>query len=157
MRHTYQPLLLALGAASFAFASALLAAPPTTRAGELVASVTAAHPEVANLELALTTDKGCHTVAASDPRDVGEACDSDELGPMRSGVPDVEEPSAADPVYDVTQALHDSRGRLIGAVGMDLRPKGLSREQVLAAAKKLLAELEREIPSQASLMAAGRH
>jgi len=38
---------------------------------------------------------------------------------------------------------------------MDLRPNGRSREQVVASARKLLAALESEIPSEASLMAPG--
>jgi hypothetical protein len=121
-------------------------------AARLIAAFTAAHPEVANLELALDTAQGCHTVAASDPGDVGEACDDDELQPMKTGQPVVEAPTAGDPVYDITQALHDSTGHLIGAVGMDIRPDGRSREEVVARAKELLGELERQVASKADLL-----
>jgi len=110
--------------------------------------------EVAAVELAIISDsdKGCATIAATDPKDVGEKCDDDEKGPIRTGQPDVEAPSKHDPVYDITQALHDSAGRLIGAVGMDIKPSaGPDRAAVVARAKALLQELEAQIPSKEKL------
>jgi hypothetical protein len=83
---------------------------------------------------------------------LSEKCDDDEKGPIRTGEPDVEAPSKADPVYDITQALHDSAGRLIGAVGMDIKPEaGPDRAAVVARAKALLQELEAQIPSKEKL------
>jgi len=126
---------------------------PPTRAQQLVNRTVAAHPELAGVELALVVGGGCKTVAATAPEDVGERCDADELGPMRTGEPDVEVPSASDPVYDITQALHDSAGRLIGAVGMDLKPAaGQDRAAVLAKAREILREMEAAIPSKAALL-----
>jgi hypothetical protein len=59
----------------------------------------------------------------------------------------------AAPVYDITQALHDSAGRLIGAVGMDIAPQsGEGRAAVVAFAASVLHELERSIPSKARLL-----
>ena len=108
--------------------------------------------ELAAIELAIMSDKGCATIAATDPKDVGEKCDDDEKGPIRTGQPDVEAPSKDDPVYDITQALHDSAGRLIGAVGMDIKPSaGPDRAAVVARAKALLQELEAQIPSKEKL------
>jgi hypothetical protein len=108
--------------------------------------------EVTAVELAILSDSGCATLAATDPKDVGEKCDDDEKGPIRTGQPDVEAPSKADPVYDITQALHDSGGRLIGAVGMDIKPEaGPDKAAVVARAKELLAELEAQIPSKEKL------
>ena len=108
--------------------------------------------EVVAVELAITSDKGCATIAATDLRDVGEKCDDDENGPIRTGQPNIEEPSKDDPVYDITQALHDSTGRLIGAVGMDIKPSaGADRAAVVARAKALLKELEARIPSKEKL------
>ena len=126
---------------------------PQTRAQQLVNATVAAHPELAGVELAVVTGGVCKTVAATAPEDVGERCDADELGPMRTGEPDVETPSASDPVYDITQALHDSSGRVIGAVGMDLKPSaGQDRAAVLAAARAILREMEAAISSKAALL-----
>src|SRR5262249_21846929 len=86
--------------------------------------------------------------------DVGEKCDDDELGPIRTGRPDIEPPSRKDPIYDITQALHDPTGAVIGAAGMDLRPEpGASRETTLQHARFLLRELESRISSKADLLA----
>ncbi|HVO35155.1 MAG TPA: PDC sensor domain-containing protein [Gemmatimonadales bacterium] len=126
---------------------------PLTRAQQLVNRTVAAHPELAGLELALATGGVCKTVAATAPEDIGERCDADELGPMRTGEPDVEAPSASDPVYDITQALHDSAGRLIGAVGMDLKPAtGQDRAAMVAKARAILGEMEAAIPSKGALL-----
>ena len=125
-----------------------------TRAQQLVNRTVAAHPELAAVELAVVTGGVCKTVAATAPEDIGERCDADELGPMRTGEPDIEAPSASDPVYDITQALHDSAGRLIGAVGMDLKPvAGEDQAAVLAKARAILRELEAAIPSKTRLLA----
>lgn len=111
------------------------------------------HPELTALELAVTTAGGCRTVAATAPEDVGENCDADELGPIRTGKPDVEVPSKADPVYDITQALHDATHHLIGAAGMDRRPQtGPTRAAVVKRARELLRALEAQIPSKARLL-----
>lgn len=72
---------------------------------------------------------------------------------MRTGEPDVEAPSASDPVYDITQALHDSAGRLIGAVGMDLKPAaGQDRAAMLAKARAILREMEAAIPAKGAFL-----
>jgi hypothetical protein len=135
--------------------SARAAPPRPTNAQRLVDRTVAAHPELAAVELALGSGRACRTVAATDPKDVGERCDADELGPMRNGTPDVEAPSASDPVYDITQALHDASGRLIGAVGMDLKPApGEDRAAAVAKARAILHEMETAIPSGAHLLLA---
>jgi len=122
-------------------------------AQQLVNRTVAAHPELAAVEVAVLTGGACRTVAATDPKDIGERCDKDEWGPIRTGTPDVEAPSAADPVYDITQALHDSAGRLIGAVGMDLKPMaGQDRAAVVARARAILREMEAAIPTKARLL-----
>ena len=108
--------------------------------------------DLAAIEIALLSGAKCVTVAATDPKDVGEACDDDENRPIRTGVPNVDEPTKEDPVYDITQALHDQSGRLIGAVGMDIKPVANGdRASALARANTLLRELEARIPSAAAL------
>ena len=144
---------LASFGAGAAAAQARAGARPLTRAQLLVDRTVAAHPELAGVELAVVTGGICRTVAATAPEDVGERCDADELAPMRTGEPDVEAPSASDPVYDITQALHDSTGRLIGAVGMDLKPTaGPDRAAVLAKARAILREMEAAIPSKSAIL-----
>jgi hypothetical protein len=135
------------------------AAPPAkagrSYAQELVEATVANHPELRGLEIAVVTDKGCATVAATSPEDIGEKCDADETGPMKTGTPVVEEPSKKDPVYDITQALHDAAGTLIGAVGMDLAPQpGADRAAMLALAQAIRRELEPKIASKQRLLEA---
>jgi hypothetical protein len=104
------------------------------------------------MEIALLSGTHCTTVAATDPKDVGESCDEDENEPIRTGTPNVDEPTAKDPVFDITQALHDRSGHLIGAVGMDIKPQPhTDRASALARAQALLRELESRIPSAAAL------
>jgi hypothetical protein len=155
-------LLAALALAAiptFALAQAAPTARPSarpgtmTRAQQLVNRTMQAHPELAGVELAVVTGGVCRTVAATAREDIGERCDADELGPIRTGEPDVEAPSASDPVYDITQALHDSAGRLIGAVGMDLKPDaGKDRAAMVALARAILREMEAAIPSKERIL-----
>ena len=129
------------------------ASTPTIRAQQLVLQTVAQHRELHGLEIAIVTDSGCATVAATAPEDVGERCDADELGPIHTGQPDVESPTRSDPVYDITQALHDRAGHVIGAVGMDLAPAaGATRGAVLKRAQTILRELEAQIESKAALL-----
>ncbi|HEY7235683.1 MAG TPA: PDC sensor domain-containing protein [Gemmatimonadaceae bacterium] len=110
------------------------------------------HDEVSAMELALATGGRCVTIAATDPKDIGEKCDADELGPIRTGAPTIEAPTSADPVFDITQALHDKSGRLIGALGTDVIPTANGdRAVALARAEALRRELEALIPSAAAL------
>ena len=145
--------LLVLLATTASSAVGQQATRPRTRAQQLVNETMARHRELSGLELALLSDVGCATVAATAPEDIGEKCDADEKGPIRTGHPDIEAPTRADPVYDITQALHDAAGKLIGAIGMDIPPlKGESRAAVLRRAQAILAEIEGQIPSKQALL-----
>lgn len=118
----------------------------------LVDQAVARHPEVKAVELAIDSAGVCKTIAGTAKEDIGEKCDEDELEPMRTGEPGIEAPTTEDPVYDITQALHDVAGRLIGAVGMDITPvPGHTRAQALALAQTVLRELEARIPSKQKL------
>jgi hypothetical protein len=129
------------------------AAPPIA-AQDLVTRFLAAHGDVLSaVELALIAKGTCRTVAATHVEDVGERCDDDERTAMRSGRPYVEAPTRADPIYDVTQALHDANGKLIGAVGMDLKPlAGDTRDAVVARAAEMRRLIEAEITSTEALL-----
>lgn len=114
----------------------------------LIDRVRMKHPALKSVELAIVRNGSCRTVAATAPEDLGETCDADENGPMRTGQPDVEAPSRSDPVYDITQALHDAHGSLVGAVGMDIAPGNRGRAAALALAREVRRELEALIPSK---------
>ncbi len=128
---------------------------PNIYAQQLVNQMVARHPDVKSVELALLSKRGCATVAATAAEDIGEACDTDENTPMKTGRPYVEAPSKDDPVYDITQAIHDASGKLIGAVGMDIAPAGRDRKTVVAQAEAVRKEMERLIPSKEELLAPG--
>lgn len=117
-------------------------------AQQLVDETVARYPAVKNVELAVDSDTGCATIAATDPKDIGEQCDADEIGPVRTGQPNVAEPTRD----DITQALHDASGTLIGAVGMDLAPQpGQDRTAMVTRAREILQDLESRIPSKSKL------
>jgi hypothetical protein len=123
-------------------------------AQRLIRVLVDAHPnELAAAELALLSGKAaCRTVAATHREDIGEQCDDDEWGPIRHGTPNIEEPTPKDTIFDVTQVLHDKSGRVIGALGLDVKPSAArDREALLALVTTLRAELEARIPSAASL------
>ena len=127
-----------------------------TYAQQLVDWLVASNADVTAVELAVLSDSGCATLAATDPDDVGEACDEDERIAMRAGA-HVERPSAHENAYDITQALHDVSGKLIGAVGFDILPAPEAGDSVvLTRARALLGELEARIPSKASLSGPAR-
>jgi hypothetical protein len=141
-------------------AAVLMAVPAAAQRGgsafaqRLVDETVWRHPEVAAVEVSALAGGGCVTVAATDRRDVGDRCDGGERAAMRSGRTNVEDPSRSDPVYDVTQALHDASGRLVGAIGMDLRPAaGADRVAVVGHAAAILREIEAQIPSLQQLAA----
>jgi hypothetical protein len=131
-----------------------VATPAAPYAQWLVNQTVAAHPEVKSVELAIVLNGVCRTIAATAAEDVGERCDDDETGPMHTGDPDIEPPSAADPVYDITQPLHDDRGRLIGAVGMDIAPGNLDAAGALRVARIVAGEIESHIKSTWQLLQA---
>ena len=124
---------------------------PNIYAQRIVDRMVAQNPEVKSVELSVLSNKGCATLAATAAEDIGEACDSDENAPMKTGKPYVEAPTKNDPVYNITQALHDASGRLIGAVGMDIAPAHRSPQAVIAQAMTVLREMEQLIPSKEKL------
>jgi hypothetical protein len=118
-------------------------------AQRLVEEVLSRHLEVTSLEIAARSPEGCSTIAASDAKDVGEKCDKDEFDPMRTGQPSVEKESDG---FDVTLPLHDAAGQIIGTVGMDFKAEpGQHRSSVVEQAKKIVQEVEAQIPAKAKL------
>ncbi len=117
-------------------------------AQSLIEQALSKHPDVSSMELSIVSGTWCSTIAAS-AKDVGEECDRDELEPMRTGMPFVERDRNA---FDVTLPLHDTSGQIIGAIGMNLRPKsGEPQSSVVERAKTIAEEFEARIPAKARL------
>jgi hypothetical protein len=123
-------------------------------AQQLVERALATHPEVTGVELSSTpAGKLCVAIASTDPKDLGDKCDTDELTPMKTNEPFVEkEKEGGKDVYDITMPLHDTGGNVIGAVGMDFKPEpGQKESQVVKAAQRIVGEMETQIPAKAKL------
>jgi len=125
--------------------------PPAYYAQWLVDDMVVTHVAVQAGEMAAVLDDTCRTIAATDKEDLGELCGGDELEVMSEQEPKLEAPSKDEPVYEVTLALHDTKGNLIGTLGMELDPKDLNQEGAIALARKVLKELEAKIPAKMSL------
>ena len=115
-------------------------------------SVAKRHSDVREMELAARRGDGCVTVAATDAGDIGDSCDRKERDALRSGNAYVEDPSRRDPVYIITEQLHDSQGAVIGLIIVDLDPRGESRDTVLARARGIRQEVESRITSASQLL-----
>jgi hypothetical protein len=131
--------------------SPLKAQSTKTQAQRLIDLTAQKHPEITGLELSATPlgKDDCMTVAATEPKDLGEKCDEDEATALRTLKPFVEhEPDG----YDVTAPLHDANGKVIGTLGIDFKPKaGQTETEVLKGTAALLKEIEQQIPSKAFL------
>jgi hypothetical protein len=118
-------------------------------AQKLVEDMLAKHSEVTGLEISVVTKAGCKTIAATDPKDLGEKCDEDELRPLETGDPFVEREKDG---FDVTLPLHDGNGKIIAAVGMDFKPAaGQTKESVVKQGQQIVVEMESQVPSKDKL------
>ena len=122
-----------------------------TQAQNLVDLIAQRHSQISALELSATPagHKSCVTIAATEPKDLGEKCDRDEAAVMKTGEPFVEQEPEG---FDVTAPLHDKTGKLIGALGIDFKQQlGQTKADVLKHTAALLKEVEQEIPSNSFL------
>lgn len=88
-------------------------------------------------------------VASNVAAKVGRKSDPEDLKAMRTGKAVVLREGEN---FDVTLPLHDASGRVIGAVGLTLKPGADPRERAAAERALVLAKgLERQIPSLESL------
>ena len=80
-------------------------------------------------------------------------CDEDELTAIKTKRPFAEsEMENGNRVWDVTAPLHDASGKLIGTLGMDVKPTpGQTRESVPKLTAVVVQECKRQIPSKAVL------
>jgi hypothetical protein len=130
-----------------------LAAYPQTgylAAQKLVNEIKAAHPEITGLELAANTPSGCQTIAATESQEVGQKCDNDELTAWKTNRPFVEQEKDE---FDATVPVHDLSGKVVATAGMDFKKEaGRTKATVERDALKIVAELERHIATDSSIL-----
>jgi hypothetical protein len=120
-----------------------------TVAQKLVETTQAKHPESDEIGISAITSRGCVGIASTDKSDIGEKCEKENSGAMRSGKPVVEKEKDG---FDVTLPLHDSTGKIIGALGIGFKPApGQTEASMTEQAQKIASEIEAQIPSKAKL------
>src|SRR5882757_4833089 len=123
-----------------------------TVAQKLVETTQASHPESDEIGISAITSRGCVGIASTDKTDIGGKCEKEDSEPMRTGKPVVEKEKDG---FDVSLPLHDSSGKIIGAVGIGFKTaRGQTEVSVTEQAKKIAAEMEAQIPSKAKLFEA---
>jgi hypothetical protein len=118
-------------------------------AQELVEATRAKHPESDEIGISTNTSRGCIGIASTDKTDIGGKCEKEDSEPMRTGKPVVEKEKDG---FDVSLPLHDSTGKIIGALGVGFKSaSGQTKASVTEQAQKIAAEMEAQIPSKAKL------
>ncbi len=129
----------------------LLASKPKvkTRAQSLVEDTLQEHPETDEIGISVRSSRGCSTIASTDKSDIGEACEKDDLEPMRTGKPSVEKERDG---FDVSVPLRDAHGKLVGSLGVGFkRALGQTQAKVVEDALKISKEMATHIASKAAL------
>src|ERR1700693_1234802 len=118
-------------------------------AQKLVEATQAKHPESDEIGISANTSRGCIGIASTDKSDIGGKCEKEDSEPMRTGKPVVEKEKDG---FDVSLPLHDSTGKIVGAVGIGFKSaRGQTEASVTDQAQKIAAEMEAQIPSKAKL------
>ena len=130
-------------------------AAPKIFAQKLVEEALAAHPELMGLEIAAAPPgkAQCVTIASNEIKGIGEKCDKDEFIAMKTNKPFVEkEKESGKEVYDVTVAIHDINGKIIGTAGIDFKPRaGQTGAEVTQRSLQIAKELESQLRSKKQL------
>src|SRR6267143_2192872 len=120
-----------------------------TVAQRLVEEAVSKHPEVAEVELAVRSSSERSSIADSELKRCWGEVRPRRTEAMRTGEPFIEKESDG---FDVTMPLHDSTGKIIGTVGMDFKTEpGQQRSSVVERSRKIVQEVEEQIPSEARL------
>ena len=125
--------------------------PAKTPAQRLVDDIARKHPEVVRIGLHLTPPGGAENiiVASNLAAKIGQKSDPEDLAAMKTGQPVVLKEGEN---VDVTLPLHDAGGKVIGAIGLTLKPRAGETEAAAARrAQDIASELEKQIPSKDSL------
>lgn len=126
---------------------------PIILAQSLVNEAHSNHAEATEIGIVVVGAKGCSNIASTDSGDIGEKCERGDSDPIHTGKPYVEKEKDD---FDVSLPLHDLSGKLVGAIGIELKAEpGKTQSDIVEQAKKIAGEIERKIPSKAALMKAG--
>ena len=119
-------------------------------AQRLVDDLAKAHPELVRIGVHVTPpDKPDNIIIASNLAvKIGQKSDPEDLEVMKTGRPVVLKEGDN---YDVTLPLHDAAGRLIGALGLTLKPNGAGQSQIVRSAQAITRAFEKGIPSKTAL------
>jgi len=116
-----------------------------------VDELAARHPELVRIGLHLKPPGSSENiiVASNIPAKIGQKSDPEDMKAMQTGNPVVLKEGSN---IDVTLPLHNAAGKIIGAIGLTLRPKaGEDGSGALNQAQNIARELERQIPSAPKL------
>ncbi len=120
------------------------------KAQELVNSLHAQYPNIAEIGLSAQKAHGCVTVASTDKKDVGEKCERDAVLPLKTGKTSIEK---EDGRFAVSLPLRDMHGKIVGVLGLEFKPKaGQTKAAVLSQAKKIASQMGKKISSKSALL-----
>ncbi len=127
-----------------------------TVAQKLVDELAAKYPELVRIGLHLTPPNRVDNiiVACNIAARIGQKSDPEDLKAMHTGKVVVLKEEGN---FDVTLPLHTASGKVIGAIGLTFKPLG--NEQASSAAeraKRMAAEVEKQIPSEKKLFDSAR-
>jgi hypothetical protein len=126
-------------------------APPKTLAQKLVDELAKNHPELVRIGLHVTPPGSAENiiVASNVAAKIGQKSDPEDVQAMKTGRPVVLKEGGN---FDVTLPLHDAAGKVIGAIGLTLKPSGGEKEAgTKRRAQAIAGELEKQIASKDSL------
>ncbi len=129
--------------------SALL--PGKSPAQRLVDELSKKHPELVRIGLHVIPPGSSENiiVASNLAAKLGQKSDPEDLRAMETGRPVVLREGEN---FDVTLPLHDATGKIIGAIGLTLKPaSGEQQGDATRRARAIARELEKRIPSRESL------
>lgn len=132
-------------------ASASASAGAANLAQKLVDDLARKHPDLVRIGLHVTPPRSAENiiVASNVPTKIGQKSDPEDLKAMKTGRPVALREGEN---FDVTLPLHDAAGKIIGAIGLTLKPANNEQEGgAVRRAKAIADELEKRIPSKDSL------
>ncbi len=125
--------------------------PGKSPAQRLVDELAKKHPELVRIGLHVIPPGSSENiiVASNVAAKLGQKSDPEDLQAMETGRPVVLREGEN---FDVTLPLHDARGKIIGAIGLTLKPaSGEQQGDATRHARAIARELEKRIPSRESL------
>lgn len=125
--------------------------PGKTLAQRLADELAKKHPELVRIGLHVTPPGRSENIiiASNVSAKVGQRSDPEDLRAMKTGRPVVLREGEN---FDVTLPLHDATGKIIGAIGLTLKPiAGEQEGDATRRARAIASELEKRIPAKDKL------